>query len=209
MRSTRTLRRLDNNAEFGDNKKIMEMFKILIGDDPAYDGVIIDSLSDYGDVRLITKDQATDSGRSLVMLTFTVDVENERKVKDRRTVQTVTSVRLFKAAAAAIAAAYDDDGFPVTRCPDCFHAGDGHNLGCKQYVAPVAPKDVELEKAIAQFTGWKAAARDGESIADLCQSMGLTKAEYLTIVDGSGPYGLDWLGADLLAELAEHFEGSE
>lgn len=86
----------------------MEMFQIILNQ-PAgeFDAVIIDSLPDYGDVRLITKDDATDGGQAAVMLTFTVDVNGER-----RAVQTVTTMRLLKTAFAAINAKYDDDGRP-------------------------------------------------------------------------------------------------
>ena len=66
-----------------------------------------ETLAEGGDLELITKHSATQSGRAIAMLTFTVQVDGQLK-----RAQAVTSIRLLKTALRAIEAKYDDDGFP-------------------------------------------------------------------------------------------------
>lgn len=86
----------------------MEQLKTKLNDIKRFDEVIKNSLPDLGDLEIITKDAGMVSGRGIVMLTFTVDIDGELK-----RAQTVTSMRNFRAIANAIVSTYDDDGFRV------------------------------------------------------------------------------------------------
>lgn len=86
----------------------MESLDLKINEIEAFDAVLKSSLPDYGDATIITKDAGMESGRAIVMLTFTVDFNGERK-----RVQTVMTMRNFRAIAQTIAEIYNDDGFRV------------------------------------------------------------------------------------------------
>ncbi len=86
----------------------MEKLSIKLNNIERFDEIIKGSLPDGGDLEIVTKDAGMVSGRGIVMLTFTVDVDGEMK-----RAQTVTSMRNFRAIASAICSTYDDDGFRV------------------------------------------------------------------------------------------------
>lgn len=88
----------------------MESLPINLNDAELFDKTVhgqdgVRTLMDAGDLRLITKDNATDSGRALACLTFTVDVDG----KPAR-VQTVTTVRLLTTALHALLGRYGHEG---------------------------------------------------------------------------------------------------
>jgi len=86
----------------------MEKLEIKLNNIGRFDEVIQNSLPDGGDLEIITKDAGMQSGRGIVMFTFTVDVGGKAC-----RAQTVTTMRNFRAIAMAIASTYDDDGFRV------------------------------------------------------------------------------------------------
>lgn len=65
-------------------------------------------LQDSGDLIVATKNICTESGRAGVLLTFTV--ENPPKSGKLQRVQTVVTMRLFRAVCQAILANYTEDG---------------------------------------------------------------------------------------------------
>ena len=77
----------------------MENLEVRINNAERYDEVLKDTLPEYGDLEIITKDAAMKSGRAAVMFTFTVDLP-DGSVKR---VQAVTPLRVFRAIANAIA----------------------------------------------------------------------------------------------------------
>lgn len=68
---------------------------------------VIPALPSNSDLTFITKDDATESGRSMVVITWTC--EKDGKIYRA---QYSTSIRIIKAALHAIDAAYTDDGLP-------------------------------------------------------------------------------------------------
>lgn len=86
----------------------MEKLTVQLNNIERFDEVIKNSLPDGGDLEVITKDAGMVSGRGIVMFTFSVDVGGEVK-----RVQTVTTMRNFRAIANAIVSTYDDEGFRV------------------------------------------------------------------------------------------------
>ncbi len=87
----------------------MEQLKLKTNNVERFDEVIRDSLRDCGDMEIVTKDAGMQSGRGIVMVTFTVELPDGTL----RRAQSVTSMRMFRAIAHAIVATYDDDGFRV------------------------------------------------------------------------------------------------
>jgi len=88
----------------------MESLPIKLNDAALFDATVhgrdgVRTLQDGGDLQIITKDDATHSGRALACLTFTVDVDG-KPVR----VQTVTTVRLLTTAFAALRGRYGDEG---------------------------------------------------------------------------------------------------
>ncbi len=79
----------------------MEFTEIFLGNDQLYDERVHSGLAEYGDLEIITKDKVTVEGNPGVCLSFTVDVNGERK-----RVQCVTTVKLFMTAAAAMRGRY-------------------------------------------------------------------------------------------------------
>lgn len=86
----------------------MEKFELKINKPERWGEVLKDSLPDYGDVEIITKHGVTKGGQAGVMITFSVDVNGERK-----RVQTVTTMALFRAVSSSFQSTYSDNGFPV------------------------------------------------------------------------------------------------
>lgn len=85
----------------------MESFIITLDDGTgkAFDDALKDNtLQDYGDVRLITKDNATTEGNPAIMITFGVLQTNGIAKK----AQVVTTAKLFLMAAKAIKNKYPD-----------------------------------------------------------------------------------------------------
>jgi hypothetical protein len=82
----------------------MEHTTIILDDGTgkAFDHAPRNSLPDGGDLRIITKDNATTEGNAAVLLTFTVEFPDG----NLHNAQTVTTVRLFLAAAAAMRGRY-------------------------------------------------------------------------------------------------------
>jgi hypothetical protein len=87
----------------------MEQLKVKLNDVGRFDDVIKNSLPDGGDMEIITKDAGMESGRGIVMITFTVALRDGTLAR----AQSVTTMRNFRAIANAIASTYDDDGFRV------------------------------------------------------------------------------------------------
>lgn len=87
----------------------MEQLKIKINDIARFDAIIEHSLPECGDLEVITKDAGTESGRGIVMVTFTVRLPDGAWGR----AQAVTSMRLFRGMATSIAAIYNDDGCRV------------------------------------------------------------------------------------------------
>lgn len=87
----------------------MEQLRTKLNDVERFDAVLKDSLPDAGDLEIITKDAGMVSGRGIVMFTFMVQLSDG----SRKRVQTVTTMRSFRAIASAIAATYNDDGYRV------------------------------------------------------------------------------------------------
>lgn len=85
---------------------------ILLDNTAAYDealhGTDMPVLQDLGDVRIITKHGAMESGATACVITFTVNVAG----KPARA-QTVVSLRLFKILSKVLNAKYDDEGIPA------------------------------------------------------------------------------------------------
>jgi hypothetical protein len=88
----------------------MESLPINLNDVELFDKTVhgadgVPTLRDGGDLRIITKDNATDSGRALACLTFTVDVDG-KLVR----AQTVTTVRLLTTVLHALLGRYGHEG---------------------------------------------------------------------------------------------------
>lgn len=64
-----------------------------------------DALKEGGDLMVITKDNGTETGRGIAVLTFTVDVDGKHK-----RAQTVTTIRALKGLLRILDARYDDNG---------------------------------------------------------------------------------------------------
>lgn len=76
------------------------------GTGQAYDEALRETtLPEGADLRIITKDRATQGGRPAVMVTFTVHLPDG----SRRRVQAVTTARLFLMAAAAVRGRYPEE----------------------------------------------------------------------------------------------------
>lgn len=86
----------------------MEQVQVKLNNIERFDEIIKDSLPDGGDLEIITRDAGTESGRGIVMFTFSVEIDGKL-----RRAQTVTTMRNFRAIAFAITSTYDDDGFRV------------------------------------------------------------------------------------------------
>lgn len=86
----------------------MEHLQVRLNDVTRYDEIIQNSIPDCGDLEIITKDAGMVSGRGIVMFTFTANIEGKL-----HRVQTVTTMRMFRAIANAIVSTYDDEGFRV------------------------------------------------------------------------------------------------
>lgn len=89
-------------------KNNMEQVQVKLNNIERFDEIIKDSLPDGGDLEIITRDAGTESGRGIVMFTFSVEIDGKL-----RRAQTVTTMRNFRAIAFAITSTYDDDGFRV------------------------------------------------------------------------------------------------
>lgn len=87
----------------------MEHLQTKLNDVERFDEVIRNSLPDGGDMEIVTKDAGMESGRGIVMVTFTVRCPDG----SLRRAQSVTTMRNFRAIAYAIFSTYDDDGFRV------------------------------------------------------------------------------------------------
>jgi hypothetical protein len=68
----------------------MEQLAVKLNDAEAFDAVLKNSLPEGGDLTIITKDFGTVGGNPVAMITFTVEVNGERK-----TAQTVTTLKLL------------------------------------------------------------------------------------------------------------------
>lgn len=90
----------------------MEKFELKINQYDRYDEILKNSLPDFGDVEIITKDGGMTSGRGIVMITFSVQLPDGSTAR----VQTCTSMKLFRSVAVALAATYTDDGFRQNMC---------------------------------------------------------------------------------------------
>lgn len=86
----------------------MEKLEVKLNNIARFDEVIQNSLPDGGDLEIITKDAGMQSGRGIVMFTFSVDVGGTL-----HRVQTVTTMRMFRSIANAIISTYDAEGFRV------------------------------------------------------------------------------------------------
>lgn len=90
----------------------MEEIRVMIDRPAEFDHALhgddkVPALKDGGDLMVITKNKAMQSGRAGAILTFTVEVDGKL-----RRAQTVVPVRLFKTVLSILNAAYDDDGMP-------------------------------------------------------------------------------------------------
>lgn len=85
-----------------------EKLEVKINDEPRYREVLSNSLQEYGDMEIITLDSALQSGNAGVMITFSVHVNGQKK-----RVQSVTTMKMFRAVANALVTTYTDDGFRV------------------------------------------------------------------------------------------------
>jgi len=84
----------------------MEKFEIKLNNHLVYDGALKGSLPEHGDIAIVTKDGAMESGAAAAMITFSVDLPDGTKQR----VQTVTTVKLLLGALAALRGRYDDNG---------------------------------------------------------------------------------------------------
>lgn len=85
-----------------------EHIKLSISDPERFDKIVhgkdgVRTVPDAGDLEVVTKDKATESGRSIAVLTFTVDIDG----KPARA-QTVTTVRCLMDMLKALQSDYDD-----------------------------------------------------------------------------------------------------
>jgi len=87
----------------------MEKLELKLNKPDEWDDAIKTSLPDFGDIEIITKHGVTKGGQAGVMLTFTVQLPNG----ERRRVQTVTTMSLFRTVTSAFQSTYTDRGFPV------------------------------------------------------------------------------------------------
>jgi len=81
----------------------MEQFNIKFDDAELFDQILEqsrkDNLPDYGDLQIVTKANATESGKSLALISFSVHINGKRQ-----RVQTVTTLRLLGGLVQACAA---------------------------------------------------------------------------------------------------------
>ncbi len=87
----------------------MESFDVKINKPEDFDAAIQTSLPELGDICLITKHGATQSGRTAVMLTFHVQLPDGTI----RRVQAVTTMKLFRTIATTFLNTYTDEGMPL------------------------------------------------------------------------------------------------
>ena len=87
----------------------MEQLRVRINDAGLYDRAIKESIPELGDMMIVTKDGAMESGRSSVMVTFRVTLPDGTIQR----VQAATTVKLFKMACAALTGAYNDEGINI------------------------------------------------------------------------------------------------
>ncbi len=85
----------------------MDQITVRISDPEAYDKAVHEGLSDGGDLSFITKDYATEEGRSALVVTFTVQLPDGSLSK----AQSATTVRNFLMAAQIIQVKYTNDGY--------------------------------------------------------------------------------------------------
>lgn len=83
----------------------MEHVSLKLGDDAAYDDAVHNSLPDFGDLTVITKDVATTNGAAGAVLTF-----HTNSCGHRVRVQTTTTVNCLRAMLKALEGRYDDHG---------------------------------------------------------------------------------------------------
>lgn len=87
----------------------METLNILIDQPDDFDKVLKDSLPECGDLVVITKHDAMQSGAAGVMITFTVKLPDGTFKR----VQAVTSMKLFRSVTQIFLGTYDERGFPL------------------------------------------------------------------------------------------------
>jgi hypothetical protein len=85
----------------------MEGIQTKMNDAARFDAVLKESLADGGDLEIVTKDGATESGRAGVMLTFSVQLPDGSLAR----AQTVVTARLFLMAALIVATKYPHEGY--------------------------------------------------------------------------------------------------
>ena len=76
----------------------MEHVSIAINQPAEFDDAVYNALPEGGDLKIITKDNATAEGNPAVVLTFTVQIPSG----ERKRAQSVTTLRAFLAAAAGL-----------------------------------------------------------------------------------------------------------
>lgn len=87
--------------------KAMEALRTKLNDVDRFDEVIRTSLPDCGDMEIITKDAGMQSGRGIVMITFSVQLPDGTMAR----AQSVTTMRMFRAIALAVFSTYSDEGY--------------------------------------------------------------------------------------------------
>jgi hypothetical protein len=90
----------------------MQELRIQLGESDTFDNVVhgrdgVTTLRDGGDLRVVTKDGATDQGRAIACLSFTVEVDG-KLVRAK----TVTTVQLLVGLMSALVGRYGYDGKP-------------------------------------------------------------------------------------------------
>ncbi len=80
----------------------MENLTVKLDDSKEFDKILSDSLPDDGNIKIITKDDGTKQGLPIVMITFQVQLTEQKIVN----VQSVTTMKLFLATSRILEAKY-------------------------------------------------------------------------------------------------------
>jgi len=85
----------------------MDAIQVILDDGTGaeFGRALMGTLPDGADLKIITKDKGTESGKACAMLTFTVETDT-----GYRRVQTVVSIRHLLVALGIVCVRYEDDG---------------------------------------------------------------------------------------------------
>lgn len=87
----------------------MEKIDLKLNCPQEFDAVLKDCLPECGDLTIITKHAAMESGAAAVMLTFTVRLPDGSLER----AQAVTTMKLFRTITQVFQGTYNDEGFPA------------------------------------------------------------------------------------------------